>query len=207
MPSPPTASPRASSASHKVLVFEPDPEGHALEWLEHLMTFVASEAPDVEILLLAPEALCSALTRARPEDAADRIRVIPLSPLERRLCTLRFLSAAAFARWWTMRHHLRKSGAQHGFFLMLDLLSLPLALGLGAGGRRLSGILFRPSVHYGAIGPYQPSRNERLRDWRKDLLYRLMLRNQALDRVLSLDPFFPDHARKQYPNGGKVIAL
>ena len=202
----PTDSPRASS-SHKVLVFEPDPEGHAQEWLEHLMRFVASEACDIEILLLAPEALCSALTRARPAKAADRIRVIPLSPLERRLCTLRFLSAAAFARWWTMRRHLRKSGARHGFFLMLDLLSLPLALGLGAGRGRLSGILFRPSVHYGAIGPYNPSRNERLRDRRKDLLYRLMLRNQSLDRVLSLDPFFPEHAHKRYPNGSKVIAL
>jgi glycosyltransferase involved in cell wall biosynthesis len=204
MPSPPTDS---LSTPHKILVFEPDPEGHALEWLEHLMTFVASEARDIEILLLAPEALCSSLAHARPESAADRIRVIPLSPLERRLCTLRFLSAAAFARWWTMRRHLRRSGAQHGFFLMLDLLSLPLALGLGAGGGRLSGILFRPSVHYGAIGPYEPSRNERLRDWRKDLLYRLMLRNRALARVLSLDPFFPEHARKRYLNGDKVIAL
>ena len=206
MPSPPTDNPRAS-ASHKVLVFEPDPEGHALEWLDHLMTFVASEARDIEILLLAPEALCSALTRTRPTTAAHRIRVIPLSPLERRLCALRFLSAAAFARWWTMRRHLRESGARHGFFLMLDLLSLPLALGLGAGGGRLSGILFRPSVHYGSIGPYKPSRIERLRDRRKDLLYRLMLRNRALDRVLSLDPFFPEHARKRYANGSKVHAV
>ncbi len=134
--------------------------------------------------------------------------MIALSPLERRLCTLRSLSLAAFARWWTMRRHLSRSGAEHGFFLMLDLLSLPLAFGLGAGGRRrLSGILFRPSVHYGAIGPYSPSRGERLRDGRKDLLYRLMLRNRALERVLSLDPFFPAHARAHYAHGDKVVAL
>jgi glycosyltransferase involved in cell wall biosynthesis len=209
MPSPPTDSPPASlSQSRKILIFEPDPEGHALEWLEHLMAFVVAERPDTEIWLLAPEALCTALARARPAGAADRIRVVALSPLERRLCTLRLLSVSAFARWWTMRRHLRRSGAQHGFFLMLDLLSLPLALGLGAGGRRrLSGILFRPSVHYGAIGPYKPSRGERLRDGRKALLYRLMLRNPALERVLSLDPFFPAHARERYPKGDKVVAL
>ena len=209
MPSPPADSPPASSSeSRKILIFEPDPEGHALEWLEHLMAFVAAERPDTEIWLLAPEALCTALAEARPAGAADRIRVVALSPLERRLCTLRLLSVSAFARWWTMRRHLRRSGAEHGFFLMLDLLSLPLALGLGAGGRRrLSGILFRPSVHYGAIGPYKPSRGERLRDGRKALLYRLMLRNPALERVLSLDPFFPAHAHSHYPKGDKVVAL
>ncbi len=67
MPSPPDGSPQ------KILIFEPDPEGHALEWLEHLMAFVASERPDTEIWLLAPEALCQALSRARPAGAADRI--------------------------------------------------------------------------------------------------------------------------------------
>lgn len=209
MPSPPAdSSPAASLETRKILIFEPDPEGHALEWLEHLMAFVAVERPHTEIWLLAPQALCTALTEARPAGAADRIRVVALSPLERRLCTLRLLSVSAFARWWTMRRHLRRTGAQHGFFLMLDLLSLPLALGLGAGRRRrLSGILFRPSVHYGAIGPYKPSRGERLRDARKDLLYRLMLRNPALEHVLSLDPFFPEHARKRYAKGHKVTAL
>jgi len=208
MPSPPIDNPPASSSeSNKILIFEPDPEGHALEWLEHLMAFVATERRHTEIWLVAPEALCQALSRALPPDAADRIRVVALSPLERRLCTLRLLSVAAFARWWTMRRYLRRSGAQQGFFLMLDLLSLPLALGLGAGGKRISGILFRPSVHYGAIGPYKPSRGERLRDGRKEILYRLMLRNPALERVLSLDPFFPEYARRHYARGDKVLAL
>lgn len=199
--------PGSSSAPHKILIFEPDPEGHALEWLQHLMAFVATERRDTEIWLVAPQALCEALAHTLPADAADRIRLVALSPLERRLCTLRLLSVSAFARWWTMRRHLRRSGVRQGFFLMLDLLSLPLALGLGADGRRISGILFRPSVHYGAIGPYRPSRSERLRDGRKELLYRLMLRNPALKRVLSLDPFFPEHARKHYAYGDKVLAL
>src|SRR6266478_5374482 len=170
MPSPPADdSPTPRPGSHKVLILEPDSEGHALEWLEHLMAFVASERKDTEIWLVAPKAACQTLANAMPAGGADRIRLVPMSPLE--------------------------------------LLSLPLALGLGAGGKRLSGILFRPSVHYGTIGPYNPSPGERLRDGRKDLLYRLMLRNPALERVLSLDPFFPEHARRRYPHGDKVVAL
>ena len=84
---------------------------------------------------------------------------------------------------------------------------MPLAFGLGAGGKGLSGILFRPSVHYGDIGPYAPSRGERLRDLRKAILYRAMLRNPALERVLSLDPFFPAMRAAHYRGGEKVAAL
>src|SRR5712672_911901 len=128
MPSPPIDSrPAASTAPHRILIFEPDPEGHALEWLEHLMAFVAAESRDTEIWLLAPAAICKALSSARPPGAADRIQVIALSQ-------------SACARWWSMRRHLHRSGSEQGFFLMLDRLSLPLALGLGSGGKRLSGI-------------------------------------------------------------------
>jgi glycosyltransferase involved in cell wall biosynthesis len=190
----------------RVLVFEPDAEGHSLEWLEHLIDFAAGR-PDIDLVLVVPEPLRPPLERAVPRTALGRVRVTALSARERWLCTVRPLTLAALARWWTMRRHLAQSSAWHGFFLSLDLLSLPLALGLGGGGRGLSGILFRPSVHYGDIGPYAPSRGEWLRDLRKAMLYRAMLRNRALERVLSLDPFFPLHARAHYRRGDKVVAL
>ncbi|MBS0522795.1 MAG: hypothetical protein JSS04_04085 [Proteobacteria bacterium] len=190
----------------KVLVFESDAEGHSLEWLEHLVVFAAAR-PDIELVLVVPELLRAPLERAVPLTALGRIRVTALTAGERKLCAMRPLALASLARWWTMRRYLRASGSTHGFFLCLDLLSLPLALGLGAGGKGLSGILFRPSVHYRDIGPYVPSRGERLRDLRKGMLYRAMLRNKALRRVLSLDPFFPAHARTHYRGGEKVFAL
>jgi glycosyltransferase involved in cell wall biosynthesis len=190
----------------KLLIFEPDAEGHSLEWLQHLVTFALSENVDSEIWLAVSKPLRDALALSLPGDTR-RVHLVALSAHEQRLCAKRPLFIAAFARWWVMRRYLRTSGAQHGFFLMLDLLSLPLALGLRAGGARLSGILFRPSVHYREIGPYRPTLAERLRDARKALLYRLMLRNPTLERVLSLDPFFPAYARANYRHGEKVVAL
>jgi hypothetical protein len=195
-----------SAGPRKVLVFEPDAEGHSLEWLEHLIVF-AAEHPDISLAIVVPDPLRTPLLRVVPPAALSRVSVTALSPLERKLCTMRPLSLAALARWWTMRRHLRLSGADRGFFLGLDFLSLPLAFGLGAGGKRLSGILFRPSVHYGDIGPYRPSGGERLRDARKAVLYRAMLRNPAVERVLSLDPFFPAYARAHYRGGEKVMPL
>jgi glycosyltransferase involved in cell wall biosynthesis len=199
-PSDNTAGPR------KVLVFEPDAEGHSLEWLEHLIVFAAQRG-DLSLAVLVPQPLFEPLKRAVPLGALGRIRILALTPRERTRCTMKPFTLAALARWWTMRRYLKRTGADHGFFLGLDFLALPLAFGLGAGGKGLSGILFRPSVHYGDIGPYVPSRGERLRDLRKTILYRAMLRNPALERVLSLDPFFPAHARAHYRGGEKVMPL
>ncbi len=189
-----------------MLVFEPDAEGHSLEWLRHLIEFAAADRDRPSISIAAPPSICRALSLAYPAEILGRVELRPLADGELRWCADRRLWVAAFARWWTMRRHLRESGAERGFFLSIDLLALPLALGLGAGGRTLSGILFRPSVHYRSFGSHRSRLGERLRDLRKEILYRLMLRNRALGRVLSLDPFFPAHATG-YANGHKVEAL
>src|SRR3546814_14935073 len=82
------------------------------------------------------------------------------------MCTHRRLAVSGFARWWTMRRQLAASGARHGLFLEFDHLSLPLALRLPLGpGRTVSGILFRPSVHYDRVGTATVA--ERLRALRK----------------------------------------
>jgi hypothetical protein len=195
------------TSPREVLILEPDAEGHAQEWLQHLAEFVAADPTAAAISVVAPAALCTALSRSMPAVADGRIRFIALTPRELKLCTHRSLSIAAFARWWTMRRYLARTGADSGFFLSIDLLCLPLALGLRAAGKPIAGVLFRPSVHYRALGKYQPSSAERLRDLRKDLLYRLMLRNPSVRTVLSLDPFFPGHAESHYNHGVKVRAL
>lgn len=204
MPSPPTDRP---PAARRLLVFEPDVEGHSQEWLQHLVDFVLADGDAPALSILAPDGLCAALARSHPAEPSRRIDYIALSEAERLACGRRPLSLAAFARWWVMRRHMRQSGADLGFFLSLDLLTLPLALRLGAHGRPLAGILFRPSVHYAALGNYRPALGERLRDLRKDVLYRLALGNPAMRSILSLDPFFPFHARHHYRGGRKVQAL
>lgn len=204
MPSPPTAE---APVARRILVFEPDVEGHSQEWLQYLVDFVTSDDRAPALSVLAPARLCDALAAACPPAAPGRVTFIALTEAERDACGRRPLAFAAFARWWVMRRHMRRSGADLGFFLSLDLLTLPLALRLGAHGRPLAGILFRPSVHYPALGNYRPALGERLRDLRKDVLYRLALRNPAMRTILSLDPFFPFHARHHYSGGRKVEAL
>jgi len=190
-----------------ILVLEPDTEGHPREWLEHLMAFAAVPQRQLIVSFVVAAEMAAHLAAGLPPGAEGRIRIVALRPYERWLCTRRFLALAAFARWWVMRRYLRRTGAQAGHFLSFDHMCLPLALGLGMGGRPVSGILFRPSVHYADGEAYRPGTAEKVRDLRKSILYRLTLLNRSVRAVLSLDPYFPDHARRRYRNGEKVSAI
>lgn len=188
----------------RALVFEPEGNGHQQEWLEHLVA-QATQRPDLERLyIVAPAALCNALP-ARP--VGDRVQFLPMTVREERRCQNPNIAVGGLWRWWTMRQYLIRTGAEAGHFLQLDHLSLPLALGLRLAGRPVGGVLFRPSVHYRELGPYRVSWRERIRDLRKDVLYRLMLRNPALCSVLSLDPHFPQYAEAHYRQANKIRRL
>lgn len=185
-----------------ILVFEPDARGHAPEWLSHLL-WEAGEPGAPRISLAIPDALAEKL---HPELPADCV-VIPLTEEERRRCLSSNLVASAFARWRALRRGLRESGAEEGLFLGFDHPLLPFALGLGAGGAPVSGILFRPTVHYGELGFPGETWRERLRDRQKEAILRAALRNPAVARVYSLDPYFPGFAARRYGAGGKVEVL
>ncbi|MCW0235869.1 MAG: glycosyltransferase [Ferrovibrio sp.] len=187
-----------------LLVLEPDGDGHAEEWLRHLLIHLGGQSEVERIWIAVPEALRQRLSNHLPVHLRHRIGLLALTPTELHYCTHRRLAISGMARWWVMRRYLIRTGAEIGYFLSLDHLSLPLGLGLSAGTRRLSGILFRPSVHYHTIGDYRPGLGERLRDRRKAALYRGMLRNRAVDTVLTLDPFFAEFAAEHYPGGEKV---
>lgn len=198
---------RLTGRSRDLLVLEPDAGGHAEEWLQHLLLHLGKQREVERIWLVVPPRLHDRLVDRLPVHLRHRIGLLALTPVELRMCTHRRLAISGMARWWVMRRYLTRTGAEIGYFLSLDHLSLPLGLGLGAGRRRLSGILFRPSVHYHAISDYRPGFGERLRDWRKAVLYRGMLRNTSVESVLTLDPFFADYAVVHYPDGDKVSVV
>lgn len=190
-----------------LLIFEPDPRGHTLEWVEHLARFAAEERRATPVTFAVAPKLADGLAATLSGDTHPHIRIERLSARDCALCLSRHFIVSAFARWWLMHRHLKRTGASHGLFLCLDHLSLPLALGLRSAGRDVSGILFRPSIHYSAFGEDAPKPRERIRDLRKRFLYALMLRNPALARVFSLDPYFDGHAGRGRARSRKVERL
>ena len=190
-----------------VLIFEPDARGHAEEWFGHILSFVREAKPPVRVTFAVPRDLVDLLAPAAAALDDPPVAFLPLDETHCARCLRPPLVRAALARWRLMRDCLDATGADEGHFLCIDTLSLPLALELTMGGRRLSGILFRPSAHYRTLEPSRPTGLERLRDARKRLLYPRMLRNPELATVLSLDPYFATFAQRAYHDGGKVVAL
>lgn len=199
--------PNDAEEKRHLLIFEPDVDGHQREWLQHLIRFAATMGERYVVWFVVDPRLYRDLAKQVADALQSHVKLLSLHPLEKRLCSHRSLAVSGFARWWTMRRYLRQTGAEAGHFLSLDLLSLPLALGLSMNGCRLCGILFRPSVHYSALGPYRPTLREWIRDFRKVILYRLMLLNRALRVVLTLDSYFANYAAHRYRGGWKVCAL
>jgi len=196
-----------SALGRRLVVLEPDVEGHPREWLRHLISFTATMGSGYIVWLVVAPEVCRDLTAELASQSTAQVRLLPLTETERKFCTHRWLAVSGFARWWTMRRYLRLVGADAGHFLSIDHVSLPLALGFRAAGRRLGGILFRPSVHYPELGCRRTRWREWLRDGRKALLYQLMLLNDAVRVVLTLDPYFPGYAAQRYINGAKVRAV
>jgi glycosyltransferase involved in cell wall biosynthesis len=188
------------------LIFEPSARGHTREWIAHL-------ASELEALPQPPSATF-AVPREIAQDLAGRAggvtapySVIEIGEGEVRRCVGSSPWHSGLARWRLAMDLARQAGAAHVHFLELDHLTLPLALRRDAAGVTVSGVLFRPSTHYQELLASPPRWRERMRDWRKDLLYRLSFGNPALTGVLSLDPYFPAFARRHYPAGSKVTYL
>lgn len=195
------------AAERRLVVLEPDTEGHPREWLRHLIGFTAGMGAGYRVWLVVAPEVYKDLASELATQSTGHVRILPLTNRERKLCTHRWLVVSGFARWWTMRRYLRLVGAEAGHFLSIDHVSLPLALGFRAAGSRLGGILFRPSVHYPALGSRRTRWPEWLRDARKAVLYQLMLLNDAVHVVLTLDPYFPGYAAHRYVHGDKVRAV
>jgi len=190
-----------------LLLFEPNAQGHATEWVEYIADWLARTEAELTVSLAVPPSLIDEVTTSLRRGLPSTVRPLPFTALEMAVCNNGFLPLSGFGRWWTMRRKLRATDADCGVFLCIDHLSLPFGLGLKADGRAITGILFRPSVHYPRDPDLPVSLRERLRNLRKDILYRLMFRNDAIRTVWSLDPHFPAFAARRYSNGGKVRSI
>jgi glycosyltransferase involved in cell wall biosynthesis len=196
--------------SVKGIVFvEPECGGHQADYLDHLITYWKQSRLSVSLTFVIHPDLASDVAKAQSGiERSDQLRVIKISEEEISNCTHKQQWVRAFARWRLMMRNLEMDGADHGHFLTLDYLQLPLALQLPVPrGRTLSGILFRPSIHYRTLRHYSSTLWERLRDARKQILYRAMLRHRALRVVFSLDEYFPEYAGTHIGANAAVMAL
>src|SRR5690242_13532437 len=90
---------------HRLVVLEPNVDGHPREWLQHLIRYSGTEAADCTVWFVVARQLYEELA-AEPALRDGRARILPLEPREQALCTHKSLLVSGLARWWTMRKYL-----------------------------------------------------------------------------------------------------
>ncbi|MFQ5746584.1 MAG: glycosyltransferase [Gemmatimonadota bacterium] len=195
----------------RLLLLEPELGGHQADHLRHLVSFFTARRPVAALDLVVAPGFADAIEphfRALLDDTPD-VSVLPLARAEADAWMDPWLWRRSLRRWAIMRRWMGRLGPDHVHVLHLDQIQAPLAARRPVpGGTTLSGVLFRPSVHYDRFaGAPRPRPAERLRDARKRLLLRGALGHPALVRVFSLDPFFPDYAREAWGTGDRVAPL
>ena len=204
--------PNSSSPLH-ILVFEPRLEGHYSDYIRHLVQYAHRQSVPIKLTLLVHpdfKARFWDAIKVECEASHECVDLIPFGPREHALCTHNVLPQwiRSLFQWFTMMKYLRRTGTVHGHFLYVDTLQLAFALKLRAPkGVTLSGILFRPTVHYEQLWQTPTNFRQRITNYRKTALYKRMLNHPALSVIFSLDSYFAEYAAQSFKQGDKIRAL
>ncbi len=195
-----------------ILFFEPDSLGHQAAYVAYLVRYIGRHRPNLRATFAVDPRLLDLLdaeTRALlAANSRARISAIPLPHRDMEASRRPLLILRSMARWSVMRRLLRRTGADHGHFLSIDdVLARLLLRSASPGSIPVSGILYRPSVHYAELGGAPPEACQALWGRIKSLVYAGALANPSLARLFSLDPYFSAQAPRRYRGGERVVAL
>ena len=194
-----------------LLILEPESTGHRLDHCSHFLHYFLRRLPSFTMTFVGPPELVGPLREtslSQTTNPVDSPSFVEMTSSECSSCAGGSLARRSFGVWRTMMKYLAVTGADHGHFLHIDLVQPQLAMTLSVPPKRtLSGVLFRPSVHYRCMFGDRRGFRELLRDKTKSIVYRRMLQHTGLTHVFSLDPYFAEYAARTYANGSKVVPL
>lgn len=107
--------------------------------------------------------------------------------------------------WQLFRRYASVTGVADGLAMFFDRFQLPLALGLPM-PCRISGILFRPTLHYKDFAGHRTTWRTTVRTSRETVLWRLALQHRAIRTLFTLDPLAAP-ALQQVTRRAKVTHL
>ena len=194
-----------------ILIIEPEISGHQSDYIRLLISFFIRHKNDIRLSFVVSSGIFERLKMTKEMEKAinrKKLAFIMLSDKETAGCMHKILWIRALYRWFMATKYCKKFQTDHIHFLFIDHMQLPLALHLlPPKGVKVSGILLRPSVHYKKVFGNSLVLKEKIRDARKYIVYRLMLKNPKVSLIFSLDEYFALYANKHLPNGEKVHYL
>lgn len=195
----------------RILIFEIETAGHQPDYIRFLISYLTEQNLALKLTVLVSSNLFERLRAT--EDISQRIEqgeieFIALTERETAQCMHRILWIRSLYRWFVALKYCERCNANHIHFLHIDHIQFPLALNLPVPkGITISGILFRPLIHYSRLLNISLGLREKIGSARKKILYRFMLAHPAVGMIFSLDEYFASYARENIPHGHKVRYL
>ena len=186
-----------------LLVFEPYAGGHQGLYLDALVTYYREQRIGHPLDLVVTRAFGERhpATWAHLQEAEGvTTHVVDDAPAGASLLSLDARNGEVFERFITQ---LRPA---HALSMYVDHLQVSLGRGLRFDfPTRISGVYFRPSFHYGALGGPSAGLKDRVMALRKRAVLRWARRNPHLDTLFSLDPFAAQSINRMAGHGSAVF--
>jgi glycosyltransferase involved in cell wall biosynthesis len=195
----------------RYLIFEPEYFGHHVSYVQILLSFINCNSVNHEFIFIThPEVIKRLKSFHHISDSPkqNNIKLISLKNHEILKCNTKNLVLKSLACWLTTKMYANQLKADHIHYLYLDHMQLPLSLRLPLPKAvTISGILFRPSVHYSQFSKNDRNIKEIIRDARKNVFYRFMLKNPIVSVVFTLDQYFLEYYKERLHNSNKLRFL
>lgn len=191
------------STALNLLVFELAVYGHHSTYIRYLTRDWLQRRSGQLSIVVSPQFLKEHADLVHSTlKATDRINFIAISADEEsqlvQPTSFKTRTQRAFQQWDLICQYARSLKVDHCLILSLDFYQIPIALGQKA-PCLISGIYFKPTLHYRNFAHYQPSWKERLQQWRESWTSTKMLRNPKLHKVFCLDPFAIETLNQLHP--------
>jgi glycosyltransferase involved in cell wall biosynthesis len=193
----------------KLLIFEPLVAGHHASYLKYLIQSGLTRWRNYETKLVVSQRFLDThpqIVQMTAELHLDHVSWLVMAPADSGLVEAHNnIVSEAFTLWKLFCKYAESEDADHGLIMEIDKFQFPAALGYSL-PCDISGLYFRPQMHYRDINGMKISFKEVVINLRKNILIRRFLKNPALKRLFILDRLAVDHIRK-LPFGIKAIPL
>lgn len=204
---------QSSRKNCKLMVFDLSLRGHHPIYIRHLIQYFykINLVGHIDIVVL-PQFLeeHKDVVNCAESYGQNSINFIPITQAEVELLNSRKPRIKRlmrnFQEWKIFSDYAKRLQATHGLLMYFDTCELPLTFGVKS-PCPFSGIYFRPTFHYAQeLTHYQPSRQDKIQQWREQLFLSRILKNPQLQNLFCLDPFVVKYLN-QYNSNVKAIAL
>lgn len=195
--------------SKSVMLFDLGIEGHHANYIRYIIEYWIQNQIHKNLFILVTSKFLeihSNLLNLKSGVRENRIKFLTISSNEEvNLKLQETILSRAFFEWNIFCDYANQLKIDEGLLMYFDYFQIPIIFGKRS-PCRISGIYFRPTLHYKFLSSYKFSWKESLRDLRKNLILRLALKQPQLKTLFCLDPLAIEHMQK-FNSKTKVIYL